>query len=130
MKETDRKILGYAARQHFLVSRQQLFQLGLSRDGADWRIESGFLVPVHHEVYRIADTPRTWLQEVMAATLAGGHGTVAAHETSRALWVPGSAPERPINVMIPRGRNHTVEGVVAHESRNLMPVDVTTLFGI
>jgi len=131
MNNTDRLIFAFAVRQHFLITRKQAFDLGLSRDGVDWRVESGFLQPVHHEVYRVADTPQTRLQRIMAATLAGGEGAIASHETARALWgLPGAKEIGPIHVTIPRGHDYTVPGVIAHESRNLHAADITRLHGI
>ena len=40
---------------------------------------------MHRSVYRLAGAPTTWRQLAMAATLAGGDGTYAAHRTAAAL---------------------------------------------
>jgi very-short-patch-repair endonuclease len=131
MNDHDRALLAFAAQQYFLVTRQQAQHLGLPSHVIDWRLASGFLESVFHEVYRIAGMPSSWRQRVKAATLAGGDGAVASHDTARALWqLPGSSRIGPIHVTIPRGHNHTVPGVIAHEARQLEPVDITTLFGI
>src|SRR4051794_11684937 len=83
VNELFSRVAARAARQHGLVSRQQLCQLGvpdtvIARWVAQARLER--LAP---EVYRIAGCPETWKQRVMAATL-DSHGW-ASHRTSAAL---------------------------------------------
>jgi len=59
--ETDRIIASIAAGQHAAVSRSQLLDAG---------------------VYRVAGSPVTWHQRIMAGTLAAGAGAVASHRAA------------------------------------------------
>jgi hypothetical protein len=130
MTEHDHALFALAARQHFLVSRPQVLALGMSEAALEWRLERGLLERVHREVYRIAGFPKTWEQQVMAATLAAGEPVVASHMTAAALWGLPDCDKGPVEVTIPRGHDYSAEGVIVHEVRRLPPVDMTVVSGI
>lgn len=55
--------------------------------GLDWaRMSSGRWLEILPGVYRIAGTPRSWPQDLMAVCLWGGAGTAASHRAAAALW--------------------------------------------
>ena len=82
--QADRAIWALAERQHGVVSRTQLLELGLGRRAIDHRLELGRLRAVHRGVYRIGLLSRDgrW----MAAVLACGPGAVLSHLSAAALW--------------------------------------------
>jgi hypothetical protein len=47
-----------------------------------YAVGTGTLIGVRRGVYRLAGTPPTWEQAVLAAVLAAGFGAVASHSTS------------------------------------------------
>ena len=82
--QADRAIWALAERQHGVVSRAQLLELGVNRGAITHRIELGRLRPVHRGVYRIGLLSRDgrW----MAAVLACGPDAVLSHLAAAALF--------------------------------------------
>src|SRR5438105_1292062 len=74
-----------AARQHGVVTRQQILQAGISRRIVDRLIAQRTLVPVHAGVYALAGSPNTARRMVMAAVLAIGREGVASHRAAAYL---------------------------------------------
>ena len=115
VRARERGIAHLAARQHGVVGRDQLVELGFSRRAIDRRLERGRLHLVHRGVYAVGHrllTPRgTW----MAAVLAGGPGAVLSHGSAGALWDllrPGGPPHVTV-----RGRAHSRGGLRVHCGR-------------
>lgn len=80
VKPTDVALTRLAARQYSLAHRQQALDLGLTPRQRQTRVESGWLVPVHRNVYR----------------LAGGHCTdeLRRIDVSQRRRIPVTAPAR------------------------------------
>ena len=75
-----------ARRQHWVVSRKQLLELGF---GADWirhRISRGRLHPVRRGVYAVGRPAVSQFGEWMAAVLCCGDGAFPSHMRAAALW--------------------------------------------
>jgi very-short-patch-repair endonuclease len=109
--QADRAIWALAERQHGVVSRGQLLELGVNRGAITHRIELGRLRPVHRGVYRIGLLSRDgrW----MAAVLACGRDAVLSHLAAAALF--GIRQSDRIEVTTPtshRGPNR----VIVHRS--------------
>jgi very-short-patch-repair endonuclease len=85
LQRIDRLIAGLAARQHGVVARRQLVELGLGRRAIGHRIDAGRLQPIHRGVYAVGHRPRTseaaWLAAVLVAD-----GAVLSHRSAAALW--------------------------------------------
>jgi very-short-patch-repair endonuclease len=122
------RIARIADQQHGVFSRQQAFEAGLTRDQIDYRVSTRAFVTSDHGVYKVAGSPSTWKQRLMAACLAGP--AVASHRAAGTLW---SFPGMPNEIMevtaLRHRRRHAVE-VTWHESRHLGERDVTTIEGI
>jgi Transcriptional regulator, AbiEi antitoxin/Protein of unknown function (DUF559) len=77
---------GVAGRQHGVVSRGQLIQLGMSGSGIDRRIRAGRLHRLHPGVFavghRIVSPEGRWL----AAVLRVGEGAALSHRSAAELW--------------------------------------------
>ena len=82
----DRAIGALAERQHGLVSRPQLLELGLGRRAIEHRLELGRLEPVHRGVYTIGHRLLARDGRWMAAVLACGPGAVLSYHSAAALW--------------------------------------------
>ena len=82
----DRRISELAARQYGVVSRAQLFALGLGRGEIDARLRLGRLHPLHRGVYAVGHPRPRGLAVDLAAVLACGHGAVLSHRSAAALW--------------------------------------------
>jgi very-short-patch-repair endonuclease len=81
-----------ARRQHGVVARWQLLELGASPDWIGHRIAKGRLHPIHRGVYAVGRPEVTQRGRWMSAVLACGPHAVLSHESAAALW--GIRPER------------------------------------
>ncbi|MGH7482311.1 MAG: type IV toxin-antitoxin system AbiEi family antitoxin domain-containing protein, partial [Longimicrobiales bacterium] len=93
-RELEDRISAVAARQHGIVARPQLLELGLSRAAIWRRIETGRLRTLHRGVYLLGPIESDRAKE-MAGVLAGGPGAVLSHLSAARIWgmlrVDGSA---------------------------------------
>jgi hypothetical protein len=118
----DERLLQLAGVQHGIVSRGQLLDLG-PRYLTDDRVARRFLETSFRGVYRLAGSPRTWRQDVMAACFAGGKFSVASFRTAAALdYLPGG--DELIEITSPRHRRARHDGIIPHESRFLTELDI------
>lgn len=106
-----------AARQLGLVTRRQLLALGMTEWQLRWRLECRFLVPVRHGVYRLAGTPITWEQVVLAAALAAGEPSVISHSTAAAVWDLKHSDRHTAGIHVTADRLVRAEGVTGHRSK-------------
>ncbi|MCA1830751.1 MAG: type IV toxin-antitoxin system AbiEi family antitoxin domain-containing protein, partial [Actinobacteria bacterium] len=127
MNDFDRRIARIAGRQHGALSRDQALAAGVSVNALKWRLRTGSLEPIHAGVYRLVGTPRTWHQDLIAATLAR-HGSVVSHLPGAALWALPGAPRKGVELSVSRDLGRCVD-VRVHRVE-LPPVDVTLLGGI
>src|SRR6478609_3756985 len=80
-----------AARQHGLVTLEQLIRLGFSVDMVRARVARGEFVRVHRGLFRLRGALTTWHQSLMAAVLLGGARRLRlARVSSASLEVSGS----------------------------------------
>ncbi len=124
----DGSIAAIAARQHGVVSRRQLFGLGLQRHEVDYRIRIGRLLPLHRGVYAVGHTALTRNGHRIAAVLACGPGAVLSHRDAAALWGIHDAGRARIEITTP-GRSCGSAGLQIHQAR-LKPDEVTSHDGI
>ncbi|HVD87190.1 MAG TPA: type IV toxin-antitoxin system AbiEi family antitoxin domain-containing protein [Solirubrobacterales bacterium] len=112
----DRAVSRLAQRQHGVVTRRQLLELGMRRGAIAGRIQHGHLHEVFRGTYvwgvrRISRRGR-W----MAAVLAAGEGALLSHRSAARLWrIMPSAAEWP-EVTCPRGRVVRKKGIALHAS--------------
>ena len=110
-----------AERQHGLVTRAQLSELGLGSRAIDHRLHRGLLRPVHRGVYTIGHRLLTQHGRWMAAVLACGPGAVLSHRAAAALWrIRGGTA---VEVTVPTAK-HARGGIRVHRSD--LPADETT----
>jgi hypothetical protein len=111
--ELDRRIAELAGRQHGVVSRAQLYDLGLRRRQIGTRIDNGRLHSVHAGVYAVGHRVLTENGRRLAAVLAAGDGAVLSHRAAGALW--GLIP--PVSVLeVTAPRRVRRPGIRAHRS--------------
>lgn len=118
-----------AARQHGVVSRTQLVELGFSPASIARRVAWGRLRPLHSGVYQVGPVEGALAIE-MAAVLAAGPSAVLSHGSALRAWKLGSAPRRPVHVTVssPCGRKRV--GIVFHRTRGLDDDERTVLHGV
>jgi very-short-patch-repair endonuclease len=116
----DRKVAGLAGRQHGVVGRWQLRELGLGEKMIKTRIAHGGLGRLHRGVYAVGHRALTVESRWMAAVLAHGPHAVLSHRSAGQLW--GLYPRGRIapEITCP-GSKKTKRGIVAH--RGSLPSD-------
>jgi hypothetical protein len=100
----DAAIARIAVRQHGLLLRAQVLDLGLTDAMIEYRVRSGRWVRVCHGLYRLAGVAVTWRQRALAACLVAGQGAVVSHRSAAVLWGVSGFRPGPIEITVPDGR--------------------------
>ncbi|HEY8546188.1 MAG TPA: hypothetical protein VIL36_14110 [Acidimicrobiales bacterium] len=78
------------AKQHALVTTEQLAEAGFDHDGVKWLIRGGRVERISPRVLRLRGAPETEAQRVLGAVLDAGPGSALSHTSALAWWkVPG-----------------------------------------
>ena len=104
-----------ASRQHGVIARFQLLQLGVSDDAIDRWIAAGRLQPLFRGVYAVGHRAVTEAGRWMAAVLASGDGAVLSHASAAALWE--LARDHGVAHTTTAGYAETRPGLRVHHSR-------------
>jgi very-short-patch-repair endonuclease len=122
-------VLALAARQHGVVSRRQLRELGLPHDAIKHRLRTGRLHPVQRGVYAVGRPQLTRFGIWMAAVLGCGHEAALSHRTAGALWEIRPPAPGPIDISVRRAIRGG-RGIAVHRRAALVPDDLTEHHGI
>jgi very-short-patch-repair endonuclease len=124
----DVAVAQVAERQFGAFTREQAFHVDFTVDAIKKRLARGVWILIDHNVYRLAATPETWHQRLIAACLGGP--AVASHRSASRLWdLPGMAHDLH-EVTALRHRRRRSPDVIWHESFHLSDRDVTAIDGI
>jgi hypothetical protein len=125
----DTRLAALAGRQHGVVSRRQLLEIGFDRGGIERRLAAGRLHRLYRGVYAVGHTILPREGRNLAAVLACGAGAVLSHRSAAALWgIRPSAAAR-FDVTVPHTSGvRSTSAIVVHRPRR--PVDRTTHDGI
>jgi hypothetical protein len=99
------------------VTFAQLRAAGLSRQQVWRRVEAGWLLPRHHEVFAVGHVPRTRESRWHAAVLALGDEAVLSHRSAGARWriVRGATPTE---VLVPSMLDRRPrDGILVHRAQ-------------
>jgi very-short-patch-repair endonuclease/predicted transcriptional regulator of viral defense system len=131
--QVEQRVADIAARQHGLITRAQLLEVGMPLDTLRSRVKCRRLLPVHRGVYRVGPLVAARARE-MAAVLACGAGSVVSHRSAARMWRIWHSADHAddaVDVMmlanIDRGRR---PGVRPHRVRTLPADEITQLDGI
>ncbi|HWA55047.1 MAG TPA: type IV toxin-antitoxin system AbiEi family antitoxin domain-containing protein [Solirubrobacterales bacterium] len=113
-----------AAKQHGVVARRQLLELGLSAQSIQHRLANGRLHRVHRGVYAVGRPALDQKGHWMAAVLACGRGAALSFESAAALWGIGPLPVT-VEVTIPVASPRRCGDIRVHRRPNLLPTHVT-----
>jgi very-short-patch-repair endonuclease len=124
-----RSVWALVRRQHGVVSRAQLLELGLRGHAIKHRLANGRLHLLYRGVYAVGRPEVTREGRWMAAVLACGPHAALSDEPAGIAW--GIRPDRPvpIEISIPLSLTRKRPGIVIHRRRGLA-ADVTRLRGI
>src|SRR3954464_8327613 len=103
----EEAIAALASRQHGVVSRAQLLDLGVGPDAIKHRVALGRLHPLHRGVYAVGHRALRSEAWWMAAVLAAGAGAALSYRSAAELWGIRSGSRPRIDVNVPRHRRST-----------------------
>jgi very-short-patch-repair endonuclease len=126
----DAAIARLALRQHGVIGRSQLIDLGASRGAIRHRLNAGRLHRVHPTVYVVGIPQLTRHGRYLAAVLACGDGAVLSHGSAAALWGLLEEGRGLTEVTIPRLGPRSIEGIRVRRSRRLDAEEIGTCDGI
>lgn len=117
-----------AERQHGVVARRQLLDLGVSPKTVQRRFEGGLLIPVFHGVFSLGHRRISQRGRWLAAVLACGPGAVLSHGSAAQLWdLRGS---RGAIEVLRRSGGTRHAGIRLHQTRSLDASEVMEEAGI
>ncbi len=125
----QRAIAVLAGRQHGVVARRQLLQLGFSRDQVTRLRASHRLHVVHRGVYAVGHRVLSEKGHWMAAVLACGPGALLSHRSAARLRGLQRPSPSYVEVTVPSRRGR-ISGVRAYICALVQPQDRDTLEGI
>lgn len=117
-------------RQHGLISRSQLLDLGFSQDAIKHRVSVGRLHRVRRGVYVVGRPSLDQHGRWMAAVLACGEGAVLSHSSAAALWRIGFERRDLIEVSLPSSSRRRCAGIQVHRRPALASREITTRHNI
>jgi len=112
-----------AARQHSVVARWQLHDLGFTDHAIAHRVKTGRLRRVHPGVYSIGSAELARGGRWRAALLWAGSDSVLSHSSSAALWKIDEE-WAVTEVTVPRQRRISSDGIRVHRTTRPPPEDV------
>jgi Transcriptional regulator, AbiEi antitoxin/Protein of unknown function (DUF559) len=126
----DVGIAALAARQHGVVSVDQLRAMGLDKDKVKRRVRSGRLHRVHRGVYAVGHRSISAEGRCMAAALAIGEGVIS-HRSAASLWGLLTQRADVVDVTVSgNGGRRSRAGIRLHRSNTLDSTCITRRRGI
>jgi very-short-patch-repair endonuclease len=130
MSPLDQRLLPLFARQHWLVSQDDVRRAGGSWRQADARVRAGAWERVDRGVYRLVGAPTTWEGRVLAPILSIGGRTVASHACAAALHgIPGFGEGVP-EISVERGLGARRADLRLHTSTDLDRTNTVVMRGV
>lgn len=130
-RERERKLARLATRQHGVVSRRQLLELGFGDEAIKLRVDAMRLQALHREVFAVGHSRLDVAGRRWAAVLAYGDEALLSHRSAAALWGLMRWHREPVDVTAGTGRQgiRRKEGIFIHRGR-IHPEDRTQRSGI
>ncbi len=125
----DRALAELAARQHGVVARWQLSQIGVSRSTWERRLASGHLIPLHRGVAAVGHRRLRPEGHWLAAVLAAGPTAALSHRSAAALHGLRQSNAASVDVTV-GGQRRRQPGIRIHRVEALAAADVTAIDGI
>jgi len=106
-----------AGRQHGVISRAQMRDLGLSDSAVSARVDSGYLRPLFRGTFAVGHNAINRRARMLAAALACGTGTVASHGSACELIGLWDVRPTLVDVIPPNWSGRAIEGIRWHRVR-------------
>lgn len=124
------QVASVAARQHGLITRQQIRATGLSDQQLRTLRRAGVLAPVEPRVYEVTGAPYSWEKALFGKVLAGGPLVIAGARSAAGLWRLDRFRRQHMDLLAPAPAARRVPGARVHETNDLRSRDRTVLEGI
>lgn len=111
----ERRIGALAARQHGVISRRQLRELGVSDSSIEKAASAGRLHPWTRGVFAVGHPGVGRLGRMLAAVLACGEETVVSHGSAAALLGLRDSGPVVVDVIAPGEAGRAIDGVRPHD---------------
>jgi very-short-patch-repair endonuclease len=119
--QPDAAIARLAARQHGVVTFEQLVAAGIGKNAIAYRVSKGHLHRIYRGVYAVGHTGLSSEGRWLAAVLACGSAAVLSHGSAAALWRLLRPLSGPIDVSVPtRGGRQRRAGLRVHRTASLL----------
>jgi hypothetical protein len=130
-KRRERELSQLATRQHGVVSRRQLLELGFGDHAIKLRLDAGRVHSLHVEVYAVGHIRLSRSSHWLAAVLAYGDAALLSHRAAATLWGLHRSRFKAVDVTAPLGRQGLSRraGIWIHRGR-LRPEDRDERAGI
>jgi very-short-patch-repair endonuclease len=123
-RDDDRVLAELARRQHGVVGRQQLAEMGFGKAAVSVRLRTGRLHRLHAGAYSVGHRLVTRRGQWMAAVLASGPEAVLSHWSAAALWMIRPNSRSVIDVTAPH-KSRSWDGIRRHHKA--LPADEVTV---
>jgi very-short-patch-repair endonuclease len=125
------EVWALVARQHGVVARRQLLELGLSPRAIEHRLARGRLHLLTRGVYAVGRPEIGRQGDWMAAILACGPGSALSHSSAAALWgIVRDHPGASIDVSVPFDSFNHPPKIRVHRRYGLRSADLTKMGAI
>ena len=114
-----------SARQHGVIARRQLLELGLSPAAINHRLASGRLHRVHRGVYAVGRPQLDRLGLWLASVLACGPKAVLSHGAAAALWEIRPWRAGHVEISVPLHVCRSRPGLIVHRRSSLTEPDLS-----
>jgi hypothetical protein len=130
LETTNTAVWGLVRRQHGVVARRQLLNLGLTAKAIRHRVHIGRLHPLMTGVYAVGRPHISREGKWMAAVLACGPGAMLSHRSAAALWRFGEETPGVVDVSIGRHSFLRRPGIRVHDRAGFWDRDIGSRLGI
>lgn len=123
--------LRVAGRQHQLLRQDDLLRCGISRQATTRLVDAGVLERVRSPgILRVAGSPPSWHQDLLAAVWTGGPGSVASHRAGSMLWCLDGVGRKTLEISTRSTSGRALRGITIHYGRFLGAGTTTSVDGI
>jgi very-short-patch-repair endonuclease len=122
------RVLALVAKQHGVVTREQLLALGMDPQAIKYRVRRGRLHPVQRGIYAVGRPQLTRHGTLLAAVLSCGSEAALSHQAAAEVLGIRKQGAGPIDVTVPVAKRNR-PGVRVHRAA-LPPSERTTRHGI
>lgn len=120
MRSEDDALFGIAKEQRYLLGRQEILSRGATEADLRWKLQTGLWQKRQAGVYQVDRRPQDWRDQLMAALLAAGPGSLVSHRAAMVLWELDGISSAPIEITAPYSNRPMPKRVIVHRTRRPM----------